>query len=122
MGNIKSEKLNCAIFNFNKQCTKIRSSYFLTHLHDKSKVVRHKDHSTIKFINGFSECINSFNIQVIGRFVKKQHVRVLERQPCEYNTTSLPIRKVLYRTGLKKLTARKNDLLNITRALSTEPL
>lgn len=48
-------------------------------------------HAAVKLIDGFCQCINGLNIQVIGGLVKEQHVRVLPGQPGKTHPALLTI-------------------------------
>lgn len=41
------------------------------YLHDKSEIVANQDHSSIEFIDGFSQSIDGLNVQMIGGFIEK---------------------------------------------------
>lgn len=60
-------------------------------------------HTTIKLIDGFCQCIDGLDIQVIGGLIKEQHVRVLPGQPGKTHPAFLTIRQVPNRTDLENI-------------------
>ena len=59
----------------------------LCDLVDQSEVVRNEDHATVEALDGISKRIDGFDIQVICRFVKKEEVTFLPREPRESDAT-----------------------------------
>lgn len=83
-------------------CTtnKLKASHYLL---NKPEVVANQHHSTLKFIDRLSQSINGFNVKVIGRLIKKEHVRILPGQPGKADTALLPIRQIPNRAHLVKI-------------------
>jgi len=70
------------------------------YLIDQSKVVRYENHAAVKVIDGVSERIDCFHVQVISRLVKQQQMRHLPSQPSKHNSTTLTIGQLTNRTNL----------------------
>lgn len=64
------------------------------YLLNKPEVVANQHHSTLKVIDGLSQSVDGFNVKVIGRLIKKEHVRILPGQPGKADTALLPIRQI----------------------------
>lgn len=62
--------------------------------------MRYENHATVKVVDGISERIDRFHVQVIGRFIKQQQMRHLPSQPSKYNSTALTIGQLTNRTNL----------------------
>lgn len=72
------------------------------YLLDESEVMADQYHPSFKLIDGFSQCIDGLDVQVIGGFIQEEHVRVLPGQPGEAHTTLLTIRQIPDGTHLKR--------------------
>merc|ERR1711915_382418 len=59
------------------------------------EIVTHEYNPSLKGVDGISQGVNGFHVQVIGGFVKQEHVGNLPRQPGKDDPTFLPIRKLL---------------------------
>lgn len=80
--------------------TKLKASHYLL---NKPEVVANQHHSTLKFVDRLSQSINGFNVKVIGRLIKKEHVGSLPSQPGKADATLLPIRQIPNGAHLVKL-------------------
>ena len=49
----------------------------LGHLVDQSEVVGDQDETAVPVFDGIGQGVDGFNIQVVSRFVKQQHVAIL---------------------------------------------
>lgn len=78
--------------------TKLKASNYLL---NKPEVVANQHHSTLKFIDRLSQSINGFNVKVIGRLIKKEHVGILPGQPGKADTAFLPVRQIPNRAYLR---------------------
>lgn len=74
--------------------------YKTHYLLNKPKVVADQHHSTLKFIDGLSQSVNSFNVKVIGRLIEKEHVGILPGQPGKADTALLPVGQIPNRAHL----------------------
>jgi hypothetical protein len=69
---------------------------------NQSEVVRYEYHAAIEVVNGVSERVDRFHVQVIGRFVEQQQMRHLPSQPGEYNSATLTIGQLTNGADLNK--------------------
>ena len=60
--------------------------YYLIH---KVAVVRNNNHTTFEILKIFFKHVQSDNIEVVGRFVKHQEVRVTHQDGTQIKTTTL---------------------------------
>ena len=70
------------------------------YLINQSEVVRYENHAAIEIIDGVSEGIDCFHVQVIGRLIEQQQMRHLPSQPGKHNSTTLTIGQLTNRTNL----------------------
>lgn len=70
---------------------------------NQSEVMRNEDHATVKIVNGISERINRFHVQMISRLIQQQQMRHLPSQPGKYDSTTLTIGQLTNRTNLKEI-------------------
>lgn len=79
------------------------------YLINQSEIVRHENHATVKVIDGISERIDRFHIQVISGLIEQQQMRHLPSQPSKHNPTALTIGQLTNRTNLNM---KNNDILD----------
>mmetsp|Transcript_28114 Transcript_28114/g.47168 ORF Transcript_28114/g.47168 Transcript_28114/m.47168 type:complete len:225 (+) Transcript_28114:100-774(+) len=73
---------------------------FLGDLRDETSVVTHQDHSSVKGVDGISESIDRFHVQVVRRLIENEDVGVLLGHEAEDDTGLLSIREELHTLGL----------------------
>jgi len=65
----------------------IANPNFLRNLRDKAKIMAYKDETPIELVNGFSQGINALHIQVIGRFIEEEEMRMRKCHHRKNNST-----------------------------------
>lgn len=70
--------------------------------------MRNEDHAAVKVVNGVSERINRFHVQVVSRLIEQQQMRHLPSQPREHDSAMLTVGQLTNRTNLKEI--RYNDI------------
>ena len=54
-----------------------------THFFDQVLIVRHQEDRALEFLQRDIECVDRFEVEVVGRFVEHQDVRLLKHDPAQ---------------------------------------